>query len=136
MTRASVELQQVVDSLRSERLLPENSEDTVAAFFENLHEVQPWYIRTMVGFGAWLASLLLIGFVGSIGFAADIGFVIVGVLFLGGAIFARMKSANDFVVQCALASSLAGQAVFAYGIVEVSGGNDFESVLSPYLIHI
>jgi hypothetical protein len=134
MTRASVELQQVVDGLRSEGLLPENSDDTVAAFIENLHEAQPWYIRTMVGFGAWLASLLLIGFVGSIGFAADSGFVFVGVLFLGAAIFARMKSANDFLVQCALASSLAGQAVLAYGIVEVSGGKDFESLLSIVIV--
>ena len=134
MTPESVELQQVVDGLRSEGLLPENSDDTVAAFIENLHEVQPWYIRSMVGFGAWLASLLLIGFVGSIGFAADSGFVIVGVAFLGGAIFARMKSANDFVVQSALASSLAGQAVFAYGIVEVSGNKDFESVLSILIV--
>ena len=134
MTRESVKLRQVVDGLRSEGLLPENSDDTVVAFFENLHETQPWYIRTMVGFGAWLASLLLIGFVGSIGFAADAGFVIVGVLFIGGAIFARMKSKNDFVVQSALASSLAGQALLAYGIVEISGGNDFESVLSIVII--
>ena len=134
MIREKVELQQVVDGLRSEGLLPENSDDTVAAFLESLHETQPWYIRTMVGFGAWLASLLLIGFVGSIGFAADAGFVIVGVLFIGGAIFARMKTENDFMVQSALASSLAGQALLAYGIVEVSGGNDFESVLSIVIV--
>jgi len=134
MTRERVELRQVVDGLRSEGLLPENSDDTVTAFFEKLHEMQPWYIRTMVGFGAWLASLLLIGFVGSIGFAADIGFVIVGGLFIGGAIFARLKLGNDFVVQSALASSLAGQALLAYGIVEVTGGNDFESVLGIVIV--
>ena len=134
MSRERVKLQQVVDGLRSEGLLPENSDDTVADFFESLHETQPWYIRTMVGFGAWLASLLLIGFVGSIGFAADAGFVIVGALFVGAAIFARMKLENDFVVQSALASSLAGQALFAYGVVEISGGNDFEPVLSIVII--
>ncbi|MCP4765743.1 MAG: DUF4401 domain-containing protein [Gammaproteobacteria bacterium] len=134
MIREKVELQRVVDGLRSEGLLPENSDDTVTAFLESLHETQPWYIRTMVGFGAWLASLLLIGFVGSIGFAADAGFVIVGALFLGGAIFARMKSGSDFLVQCALASSLAGQAVLAYGIVQVSGGNDFETVLGIVIV--
>lgn len=134
MTAERVELQQVVDGLRSEGLLPEDSEDIVALFFESLHDTQPWYIRTMVGFGAWLASLLLIGFVGSIGFAADVGFVIVGVLFIGGAIFARMKSGNDFVAQSALASSLAGQAVFAYGVVSISGVNDFESVLGIVII--
>jgi hypothetical protein len=127
-------LQQVVDGLRSEGLLPEDSEDTIAEFFEKLRDTQPWYIRTMVGFGAWLASLLLIGFVASIGFAADVGFVIVGILFLGGAIFARMKSASDFIVQSALASSLAGQAVLAYGIVEMSGGHDFEAVLGIVII--
>jgi hypothetical protein len=134
MTREKVKLQQVIDGLRTEGLLPENSDDTVAVLFENLHETQPWYIRTMVGFGAWLASLLLIGFVGSIGFAADAGFVIVGVLFIGGAVFARMKSENDFVVQSALASSLAGQALLAYGVVEISGGSDFEPVLSIVII--
>jgi hypothetical protein len=134
MTRESVKLRQVVDGLRSEGLLPENSDDTVAAFFENLHETQPWYIRTMVGFGAWLASLLLIGFVGSIGFATDAGFIIAGVLFIGAAIFVHMKSGNDFMVQSALASSLAGQALLAYGIVEISGDKDFESVLSIVIV--
>jgi hypothetical protein len=129
MTRERVKLQQVVDGLRSEGLLPDNSDDAIAVFFESLHETQPWYIRTMVGFGAWLSSLLLIGFVGSIGFAADAGFVIVGVLFVGGAIFARMNSENDFVVQSALASSLAGQALLAYGIVEISDSNSFELLL-------
>ncbi len=134
MTRERMKLQQVVDGLRSEGLLPESSENTVTAFLESLHETQPWYIRMMVGFGAWLASLLLIGFVGSIGFAADAGFVIIGVLFIGGAIFARTKLDNDFVVQSALASSLAGQALFAYGVVEISSGNDFESVLSIVIV--
>lgn len=134
MNRRSVPLRQVVDGLRSEGLLPENFEDTIAEFFENLHETQPWYIRTMVGFGAWLASLLLIGFVASIGFAADAGFVIVGILFLGGAIFARTRSSSDFIVQSALACSLAGQAVLAYGIVEMSGGHDFEALLGIVII--
>ena len=78
--------------------------------------------------------MLLIGFVGSIGFATDAGFVIVGVLFIGGAIFARIKSRNDFMVQSALASSLAGQALLAYGIVEITGSGDFEAVLVIVII--
>ena len=134
MNRETVTLQQVVDGLRSEALLPEDSDDTITVFLENLHETQPWYIRTMVGFGAWIASMLLIGFVGSIGFATDAGFVVVGVLFIGGAIFARIKSRNDFMVQSALASSLAGQALLAYGIVEITGGGDFEAVLVIVII--
>jgi hypothetical protein len=137
MTPDKVSLQQVIDGLRSEGLLPADADDTVANFIQNLQEVQPWFIRAMVGVGAWLASLLLIGFVASIGFAAKSGFVIVGVLFIGGAILLRIKSRNDFLVQSALATSLAGQAVLAYGIAEVSGndGKDlFEIMLSIVIV--
>lgn len=126
-------LQHVIDGLRAEGLWPADADDSAANFIRNLQEVQPWFIRAMVGVGAWLASLLLIGFVGSIGFAAESGFVIVGVVFIGGAILLRVKSHNDFLVQSALATSLAGQAVLAYGIAEVSGndGKDlFEIMLS------
>jgi hypothetical protein len=83
----------------------------------------------MVGFGAWLASLLLIGFVASIGVATDSGLSIIGAILIGGAIFARRSSANDFMVQSSLACSLAGQAILAYGIVEITGGDEFEGVL-------
>lgn len=132
MNRQPMGLQQIIDDLRTEALLPEAADDAV--YSESIREVQPWYIRTMVGFGAWLASLLLIGFVGSIGFAADIGFVIVGVSFIGAAIFVRTKWENDFLLQSALACSLAGQALFAYGIAEISSGNDFENMLSIVIL--
>ena len=62
MTLEPVTIKQIVDGLRSEELLPENSDDRVSTFLEQSQELQPWYIRSMVGFGAWLASLLLIGF--------------------------------------------------------------------------
>ena len=104
MTREPVTMQQVVDGLRSEGLLPENSDDTVSSFLAQSQELQPWYIRSMVGFGAWLASLLLIGFVALVGFANETGFIIVGALFIGAATFGRRQSDNDFVVQSALAS--------------------------------
>ena len=132
MNRDQLALQTVIDSLRSEGLLSENIDDTTC--FENSQDVQPWYIRTMVGFGAWLASLLLIGFIGSIGFATDAGFAIVGALFIAASIFARRNSENDFIVQSALACSLSGQALLAYGIAEISGGDEFESILSIVVI--
>jgi hypothetical protein len=134
MSRESVSLQQVVDGLQAEGLLSEDAQARSAAFLSAIADVQPWYIRTMVGFGAWLASLLLIGFVSSIGFAAEIGFVFVGVGLILGAIFARRASSNDFVVQSTLACSLAGQALLAYGIIAVSNGDEFEGVLSVVMI--
>ncbi|MCZ6854228.1 MAG: DUF4401 domain-containing protein [Gammaproteobacteria bacterium] len=129
-----ISLQQVVDALDADGLLPEDSVGEAATVLSNLSEVQPWYIRTMVGFGAWLASLLLIAFVSSIGFAADGGFAIIGVGFITGAIFVRRKSENDFVVQSTLACCLAGQAILAYGIVELTDGDEFQSVLSIVLV--
>ena len=133
MKHQSVSLQALVDGLSAEGLLPEVADKELTRFMHQLQEVQPWYIRTMVGFGAWLASLLLIGFVGSIGLANDSGFIIVGALFVGGAILVRYKSHSDFLVQSALASSLAGQALLAYGIAVVSGSVEIESIFTVLL---
>ena len=134
MTLEPVTIKQIVDVLRSEELLPENSDDRVSTFLEQSQELQPWYIRSMVGFGAWLASLLLIGFVALVGFANETGFIIVGALFIGAATFGRRQSDNDFVVQSALASSLAGQALLAFGIVEVFNLDEFDALLSIVIL--
>ena len=130
MSDEKVSLQQVVDGLQSEGLLSGDSLTKSEAFLEEIGAVQPWYIRAMVGFGAWLASLLLIGFVASIGFAAEIAFLFVGAGLIVGAIFIRRASDNDFLVQSTLACSLAGQALLAYGIVAVNNGDEFQGVLS------
>jgi hypothetical protein len=84
----------------------------------------------MVGCGAWLASLLLIGFVASIGIGTDAGVTIIGAVLIGGAILARRNSASDFIVQGSLACSLAGQALFAFGIVELTDSDGFEGILA------
>jgi hypothetical protein len=130
MSADTATLQQVYAGLQAEGLLPEDSTEKIEEILNSMAEIQPWYVRTMVGFGAWLASLLLIGFVGGIGIAADGGFVVIGVGLIAGAIFVRRKSVNDFLVQSALACSLAGQAIMAYGIVEITSGNELEEVLS------
>jgi hypothetical protein len=134
MSNETTSLQQVVDGHQKEGLLPEDLLSKSELFLGKIADVQPWYIRTMVGFGAWLASLLLVGFVGSIGFAAESGFVIVGVGLIVGAILVRRKSDNDFMVQSTLACSLAGQALLAYGVVALSNGDEFEGVLSVVAI--
>ena len=130
MNTAIVTLEQVFAGLQAEGLLPANSTEKAEEIIAGMAEIQPWYVRTMVGFGAWLASLLLIGFVGGIGLAADGGFVVIGIGLIAGAIFVRRNSVNDFLVQSTLACSLAGQAIMAYGIVEITSGNEFEGVLS------
>lgn len=127
MSGVGVSLQRIIDDLREEGLISANED--YSAYLEKLPEKQPWYIRMMVGFGAWLASLLLIGFVAGIGSMTDRGFAMVGAVFVIGAVFTRRNSENDFLVQGALACSLAGQALFAYGIAELSGFGEVEDLL-------
>lgn len=129
MSGSQASLQQVVDSLTNEGLLQQDQVGQATAVANSLSGVQPWYVRTMVGFGAWLSSLLLIGFVGGIGLAAKGGFVIIGLGLMVAAVILRQRSDNDFMVQSTLATSLAGQGLLAYGIAEVTGGNDWEVVL-------
>lgn len=111
----------VINQLAADDLLDEAGKARAEAFVESRNFVQPWYIRTMVGFGAWLASLLLIGFVAGFTFALKGGYAIVGIAFIVAALLVRRSNDNDFLVQATLAVSLAGQALLGWGIVEALG---------------
>ena len=133
MSRSNVTLQDVANTLLAEKLL--SKDDTRFRYLENRSDLQPWYIRTMVGFGAWLASLLLIGFVASFSLAMDGGYAFIGLALIIGAVLTRRRyDSNDFLIQCALASSLAGQALFANGFAETVGRDEFEIYLGFVLI--
>ena len=131
MSTDKVTLRDVTDALQSDKLL---SADDAAWFFENRSDLQPWYIRTMVGFGAWLASLLLIGFVASFSVAIDGGYAFIGLSLIVVAVLIRHRTENDFLIQCALASSLAGQALLGYGFAETVGHDEFEIFLGFALV--
>ena len=130
MSASGVTLREIVDTLQAENLL--GDEGTV--YLQNRPERQPWYIRTMVGSGAWLASLFLIGFVASFGLLLDGAHVFIGLLSIVGAIFLRRHSENDFLVQSALAISFAGQGLTAYGFAEMAGFEEFEVFFGMVLI--
>lgn len=134
MSRSNVSLQDVLDRLGAENLLPDATADRAATVIGNMSAVQPWYVRTMVGFGAWLASLLLIGFVAGIGFAAKGGFTVIGLGMIVAAVMLRKRFDTDFVVQSTLAVSLAGQALLAFGVSEFKASSDFEVVLLVVVI--
>lgn len=87
---------------------------------------QPWYVRAMVGFGAWLASLMLISFIVGLSVAFDGGYLVIGGLMVFAGCYVRRKYDSDFMVQASLAVGLSGQALFAYGISEILG-HDVES---------
>ena len=132
MSSSSVTLHDVASTLRAENLLNEGG--ATLEYLENRPNLQPWYIRTMVGFGAWLASLLLIGFVAGFSLAMDVGYAFIGLALIVGAILVRRRFDSDFLIQCALATSLAGQALFAFGFAESLGLDEFEIFLDFVLV--
>lgn len=130
MTSAPITLESIIEQLRAEGLLTEAGAGQGRALVESLHSEQPWYVRALVGFGAWLASLLLIGFVAGFGMAVG-GSTVVGLVLIAAAVFLRRQprfDGNDFVVQSALAVSLAGQALFAWGAAALLQEGSFETV--------
>lgn len=130
MSAPNVALHDIVSTLQAEHLLSDDG----LAYLDSRHGQQPWYIRAMVGFGAWLASLLLIGFVASFSMLVDGGYVFIGLVLIVGAVLLRHRFNNDFLVQCTLATSLAGQALSAYGFSEIIGHEAFEIFLGFVLI--
>lgn len=129
MSGRAATIEAVVEGLAAEGLLPDAQAGEAEVLLERLAAAQPWYIRAMVGFGAWLASLLLISFVAGFGLALG-GSVVIGLGLLAGATWVRRKSQfedNDFVVQCTLATSLAGQALFGWGLADLLPGDEIET---------
>ncbi len=107
----------VMAALEAEGHVAADRREEAAAALAGLDETQPWYLRVMTGFGAWLASLLFISFVMGVSLLATKGgYLAIGILFVGVATVVRHQLDNDFSNQTALAMSLAGQVLFAVGV--------------------
>jgi hypothetical protein len=133
MSRERRSLAQLVEDLKSEGLVAGALVEQAGALIEQLRSAQPWYVRTMVGFGAWLASLFLIGFVAGLGMAVG-GLTVVGIGLIVVAVLLRRRSDNDFMIQSTLATSLAGQATLAFGLAEALPGNDMKVVFGIVVV--
>lgn len=133
MSRAAASLEAVVAGLREEGLLDEAQTAEAEALAGKLRAVQPWYVRAMVGFGAWLASLLLIGFVAGLGVLVG-GYIVVGLALIAGAVVLRRQLDNDFIVQATLAASIAGQALLAWGIADAGPGESIELLCGVIIV--
>ena len=91
MSSSKPTLREVADTLQAEQVLGE--EGAALRWLQSRTSRQPWYIRTMVGFGAWLASLLLIGFVTGFSLAMEGGYSVIGLVLIGGAILVVFQAA-------------------------------------------
>jgi uncharacterized membrane protein len=101
---------------------------------------QPWYIRVMLGFSGWLGALFLMGFVGILfSLAKDHGIVTVcigaGLCTLAYMLF-RLPGNNDFLLQFALAVSLAGQGFFVFGLFQELRSDGAEVYLVIFVFEV
>jgi len=128
-------VREVLSRLAEKDQLEADWQDRAESALARLDEAQPWYIRTMVGFGAWLASLLFISFVLGVSLVTTKGgFVVIGGLCITGALVLRYSLDNDFTNQAALAMNLAGQVLLAIGITQYRSGTDLETLLVTLII--
>jgi uncharacterized membrane protein len=110
----------VFGRLVAEGLAPPESLARVRAALEGSADTTPpWYARVIAGFGAWVATGCLIGFLVIVDLVDnDTAAMIVGALLVAAGVFARRQSAphQDFLRQLSLAVSLAGQVLVVVGV--------------------
>jgi uncharacterized membrane protein len=112
-------LADVFGRLIAEGLAPPESLARARAALEGSADgTPPWYARVIAGFGAWVATGCLIGFLVILDVVDDeAGAIVVGALLLAAGVFARRQAEprQDFVRQLSLAVSLAGQVLVVFG---------------------
>ena len=85
------------------------------------HADMPWYLRLIVGIGAWIASLFFLGCAGMlIGWRDDHRaiFGISGIVLIVCAVLVGRQKWGVFADQCALAVNLAAQAMIYFGFID------------------
>jgi uncharacterized membrane protein len=79
----------------------------------------PWYVKVLLGFSGWIASLFLFVFLGMLLheiFDNSLAALFVGAVVIGLAYSLLRAAKNEFVEHLALAGSLAGQVLLVYAI--------------------
>lgn len=91
----------------------------------------PWFVRVLVGAGAWIASLLLIVLLVLIEvLRSEVGAIVSGLFLLAAGGTLRRLSRGDFLVQLALAFGLAGATLVVGG----TAWSNSQDVAAPLVV--
>jgi hypothetical protein len=114
-------LRDVLFQLTREGLLDTHRMAEATNALANSGPATPWYLRVMVGFGAWWAASFFMGFFFLLSQSKP-ATLIFGAALVAGAILLRRLDRGDFLNQLALAASLAGQllVMFGFGIQSIT----------------
>jgi uncharacterized membrane protein len=81
---------------------------------------EPLYIRVLIGAGAWFASFFLLLFVGiAIGFAEELGAIVIGLGFLVATVFIEKNTKALFLEQVSLVLAISGNVLFVGGLASL-----------------
>ncbi len=94
----------------------------ISAEADRIKQAGPWHTRLLIGFGAWLSSLLFIGFCATLGLNVG-GMGIYAVVLLGASVAISKLKYGTFWDQAGLAASLSGQGFAIFAIMN-SNSND------------
>lgn len=96
--------------------------DDAAAPLSQTPADSPWYVRVLVGAGAWLAAVFLIASVFAWGIgtgrAERLAWAAIGVASVATATVGLRRRSGDFVTQFLLAISVAGQVLTGFGLAD------------------
>jgi len=87
----------------------------------------PWYVKVLLGFSGWLASIFMLGFVGiGFDFIADSSavMIVIGALMILGSYWLLQRPKNEFVEHLTLAFSLAGQLLVVFAVFDFVNDKD------------
>ena len=111
----------VLAQLRSEGLgTPAADPLARAALARSQADDAPWYLRAAVGFGAWIATAFLLGFLFTLVEPEDLSSIVVGLVLLPLAVWLRREAAGEFLRHGAVALALAGQGLVMAGVGEMT----------------
>ncbi|ARU59339.1 hypothetical protein OLMES_5359 [Oleiphilus messinensis] len=102
---------------------------------EKLETPQPWYVRTLIGFGAWMSSWMLMSFILGINLLVESeAYGVWGILFMILALVQAYRVRSLFFNQFGLSLSLTGQLLFAIGVAEQSQFGDITAPLITLIL--
>jgi hypothetical protein len=117
-------IRELLDAAVADGSVAHGDRARVAEALAAMHaEQSPWYVRVLVGAGAWLAACLIGVFLALTGIVdSEWSAIVTGVALLVASTALRKMASGDFAVQLALAANLAGQGLTIFPIAADSMG--------------
>ena len=121
MTPSSSTVEQVFSTLQNDGQIDAAWREAVAPALIAEAEESPWYIRSMIAFGAWVASLFLMAFIGGIGamfFDHKFGLIVAALFTIVVVTMLRQRAKLEFFQHLLLAFVLGAQLLLTFGLIE------------------